>query len=352
MRRFAFVPPASQAAVLLAVVMAFSTLPAGLSVAADPTTEPPAVTQLRQRLLNGPASDEPASRLIEKLVNAEGAELYDTYLAVALRRDEALPHIARTLTSAGPAAKRKITKLIRYTGITGTTPQLMDIIASQKEHPVSRIGAMYALGALGHKPAAPAMLRLLDDPSRSPTEKRVIIAVLAQLNHRPAVPAIRKFTTNDDELVRIFAIRALAELGDTPDIEPLLQSSRSPDFIVRQTACGALGSCPGPQAIETLTTLAADDFSQLVREQAQLGLVRIEAAAMDQDQMPEFLDILIDHPAKHVRAWAVRSLANEQGRRGQGVLRKALADGRREKERIAALLLILPNAGPDFRGGF
>jgi len=49
------------------------------------------------------------------------------------------------------------------------------------------------------------------------TEKRVLISTLAHLGCVEAIPEIREYMGHDDLLTKIFAARALAELGEEID---------------------------------------------------------------------------------------------------------------------------------------
>lgn len=314
--------------------------------------EPNQVVELRKRIMEGPYGIQPISKVVDAVILTEGPRLLDAYLAAALRKEEALGEITRRLRDAPPAAKRKLTKLIRYTGFAETAPTLVEILTSDDEHQLSRIGSLYALGAIGNKSVGPTIAKLLDSKSRGPTEKRIMIAVLARLNYRKAIPQIREYVDHNNPLVRIFAVRALADLEEKPPTEFLFESLNSKDFVIRQAACGALGSCGGPEAMMRLGELAQTDRIESVRGEARAGLLRLEAAGMNEVDRIEFLSSLIGRPEKKVRAWAVHSLAVECGESGRERLLRAVRVEQRERTRIAFYLLILPNAGADFKGGF
>jgi len=310
------------------------------------------VIELRKSILDGQHGKKPIREVVDTLISTEGPELQDVYLALALRKQESLPAILDKLKTGGPAAKRKITKLIRYTGLAETSPALLEIILSDNEHELSRIGALYALGAIGDKSAGPVIALLLGRSGRGKTETRIMIATLARLNYQQAVPKIRQYSDDKDPLVRIFAIRALADLGEKPPIDFLLESFDSEDFVIREAACGALGSCGGAESITRLTELAQRDPIGSVREEAQVSLLRLQAAGMNELERSKLLEALIGQPEKKVRAWAICSLAVECGNPGKAVLRKAFTTEKKESRRIAFYLLVLPGAGPNFRGGY
>jgi HEAT repeat protein len=179
-----------------------------------------------------------------------------------------------------------------------------------------------------------------------------MIAVLARLGYRKAIPQIRRYADHDDPLVRIFTTRALAELGRKPATDVLLESLDSKDPVIRREACAALASCGGPQAAVRLNEMARMDRIESVRDEAKIGLFRMQAERMNELERSELLTSLLGRPEKKVRAWAVRSLAYQCGQPGRDRLRKALKAEQREKARIAFHLLVQQDADVNFRGGF
>jgi HEAT repeat protein len=306
--------------------------------------EPATVSELRRSVVEGPYGKMGIRSLVDELIRGKGPPLQQVYLALTLRKQEAVPIILEKLETGGPAVKRKVTKFLRYGRWPEAVPKLLEVASLDDEHEISRIGALYALGAIGKKSTGPAILALIDKPRPGATERRIIIATLARLRYRAAIPKIEPYLRHENLLVRIFAARALAEFGQRPDAQFLFEALSDKDFVVREAACGALGSYGGSDAaVEYLREMTENDPVQSVRQEARVSLLRMEAADMNEAERARFLEPLIGRPEKKVRAWAIDSLALECGRQGQTILRESISIHHREEQKIAFYLLALSN---------
>ncbi len=306
--------------------------------------ESPAVAELRSAILKGPHGTAPARDLVADFIATEGGRLQGLYVSLALRKHETLPVLLETLDNGAPAEKRKVTKLLRRTRWPEAVPKLLEIASSDTEHPLSRIGALYALGAIGERSAAANIAPLLDRLDRGPTEKRILIATLGRLKHIEAASSIEEYLDHEDALVRIFTAAALAEMGQDVDVGILSDVLRHDDYVVRQEACGALGALSGPDVDALLTDMSRTDPHSSVRRTAKIALRRIQISAMPHQEKAQFLRRLVSDSDKKVRAWALRTLAWECGDEGIAVLGELAAEPPPGGKRSAIELLMLSGA--------
>jgi len=313
--------------------------------------EPNIIASLRKKALESPHGKRAIREVVDEFASSEGDQLEELYSVLAVRKNEAVPEVIRKLDTGTVPEKRKMTKLLRQTRWPEAVPKLLAIAASDKENEISRIGALYSLGAIGNRSIAARIAEQLDKSDRSITEKRVIISTLARLKYAQAIPRIEKYIDANDTLLRIYAIRALADLGQKTDIQFLKESLNNEDFFIRESACGALGSCEGDEAVKALNEIIKSDSIQSVREEAQLSLMRIELSKMNEPKHSEFLGKLTERPEKKVRAWAIDSLAFECGEKGRVVLREKADTNPRDRNKMTFYLLIKSDDNSNAKGG-
>jgi HEAT repeat protein len=166
----------------------------------------------------------------------------------------------------------------------------------------TRATAVAGFQALGHtaEPAIPALERLLRT-KRIPESALALAAVGPQTcpllarsltNSDPAIRAfsaaavgylgddgrpltgtLLQLTKDPDKWVRVSAVRSLGNMPSKLLLQPLIESLRDPEPLVRKAAAEAIGRLgpSGADAIEPLRT-ASTDNSQYVRQEVQRAL--------------------------------------------------------------------------------
>lgn len=312
---------------------------------------PDPVAELRQSVLSGSFGSMSAHQLVDATFHTQGSLLEATYLALAVRKQESFPIIKEKLRSGLPNEKRMMTKALRYLGWPEAVPNLVELVADDSEHPLARIGAAYALGAIGDKSAGQALIAVLDNPKRGPTERRVAIAAIARLDFRDAIPRIRAFEKDSDTLVRIYVVRALAELGVPQTTESLLGYLDSEDYVFRQEASGALGSVGGIEAVAKLKEISRNDPHGAVRAEARLALLRIEVKSLNQSDRSHRLEQLLQDKSKTVRSWVISELDTTCGQPGQAALQRTAMLDSLIGLKCRSHLLLTEGAGPNLHRG-
>lgn len=307
---------------------------------AQPGPGPNYLEEIKRDISEGPDGSKPMGKLIREYMKAEGASLEDKFLALTLRKKEALAYLLSELDTGTAYEKRKITKFLRVVRWNEAVPKLLAIAASDQEHELSRISALYALGSIGNKSVAHALVLLLERETRGPTEKRVIIATLARLKYYAAIPSIESFASHENPLVCIFALRALAELGKSSDPGKLLTFLESDDYVIRQEACGALGFIGGTDIMTKLRDIAENDWHEAVRNAAHTALYEIEASGLKPTQRCTFYEQTSLIPEKNISNWAIQKLVYDCGINGVASLHN-LAGNNTPRGRTCAVYLIL-----------
>lgn len=191
-----------------------------------------------------PAPDELAllvERLLDGLVTPDSVAMRSVCHEVLVGiGTSSLPSIRRRLRAVGPGA-RMIVDLIADVGSSDDVPLLAGILAAPGDDNV-RAAAAAALGALGGSEAARALTEALADGS---------------------------------EMLRLFALDALARLGVALPQETLAPLLADP--VTRRAAAGLLGFSADPTVAGELVRLLSDPMAG-VRAAAAVGLVRLHAA--------------------------------------------------------------------------
>ena len=311
-----------------------------------------AVAVLRQSIIDGPYGRMPIEELVQHVPKTQGYSLERAYLALALRKEEALPVVLETLRAGPPQEQRAMTKVLRYLGWSEAVPALIEVATSDTGHPLARTGSLYALGAIGDQAAGPALVRALQNAQRSLTEKGVTIAALARLGFRDAIPHIRPLTTHANIHLRLFALRAMAELGEDCDTKILVQALNHNDYLVRQEACAALGAVGRQATIAKLNEVADTDHHSSVRREAQIAILRITISKQPLAQRVNLLEQALVHKDGRIASWAISTLATRCGDQGRAVLREQAKQNSRIGHKSSVSLLMSLGASSRFRGRY
>lgn len=148
-------------------------------------------------------------------------------------------------------------------------PSLLDALANADPH--GRHNIVHALGKLGDRSAADALIASLRDSAKRVRAKAVF--VLGQIGIAEAVPALIERLNDDDDNVRwaAFETLTLPAMNAGP---ALIEALSHPDEIVREGAARALGALGYELALPSLIA-ALDDPSFDVRSAALEALAQL-----------------------------------------------------------------------------
>ena len=196
-----------------------------------------------------PAPDELAAlveRLLDGLVTPDSVATRSACHEVLAGLGVAcVPSIRRRLRAGGPGL-RMVVDLLADVGTDDDVPLLAAILAAPGDDNV-RASAAAALGALGGPQAARALTDVLSDSS---------------------------------EMLRLFALDALARLG--AQLAPARLAPLLADPVTRRAAAALLGLSADPEAAGELARLLGDPMPG-VRAAAAVALVRLHAALATRD---------------------------------------------------------------------
>ncbi|MEO1210576.1 MAG: HEAT repeat domain-containing protein [Cyanobacteria bacterium J06638_20] len=180
--------------------------------------------------------------------------------------------------------------------------------------------AVQNLAAARLEAAIPILIAILSD--RSPGATAAAVNGLIQLG-APAVPALLAQLERNPSTDRVWAIRALAEIGDPRGFMTLLGAATA-DFAlpVRRAAARGLGqmqwqrfpldlrNLAQEEAMEALIFVAQQDDEWRVRYSATLGLESLMATiAGTHPTWALQIQTRLEHLATHDSSWAVRARA-------------------------------------------
>ncbi|AVV43297.1 hypothetical protein C6376_19550 [Streptomyces sp. P3] len=169
-----------------------------------------------------------------------------------------------------------------------------------------------------------------DLSSRSAPRRGRAAQVLGQLGHRPAVPALCRLLGDRDPEVRLAAARALGRTGDAAAVPHLLKSLHGPRTVPPKVVIAALTSL-GPDAWPSVST-GLRDPAPLARAVA----IEVLGVAGALAQTTEIVRALREDPDTEVRIRAARALGRLGMPEGLAPLLAAIGPGRPGALRIVA----------------
>jgi HEAT repeat protein len=200
---------------------------------------------------------------------------------------------AQATTHAGQEPPR------RDANPAGVEP-LLYVLRHDSYGPAREIAAQ-GLGYLGDAKAVPALAKALADPSDS--VRRRAAAALETLPAAPAVKQLADAALRDKVTqVRVFAVRALGNIGDTEAISALARATADRDATVRETAADELGRLRAVQAFDALVRMFDDPD-----EDTRWAAVRAVGNLRTPEAVPHLIDALRD-PVAQVANAAERGL--------------------------------------------
>lgn len=190
--------------------------------------------------------------------------------------------------------------------------QAMTALASSDEH--VRASAIQALGELGHTPAVPALLALLNEAD--PGSRYMIVIALGKIADQRAVPALLEELCGNDTWVRVAATGGLIRMGPAA-VPGLVDGLRHQNKNVRRASAKALGKI-GEQNSDALRALSAAllDVDSGVRRFAAEALGRLGDAAY----VPMLAEVLADVDAD-ARIAAFKALSSIGTQEAQDAMR-------------------------------
>ncbi len=319
---------------------------AGTSIPGQPAPPNPAALLERHRslVLHSPFGTAPIREVLQALGEASGGpEVQWLFQALALRKDEALPLVKERLRAGGMYEKHMLTKFLRSCPWPETKPELLALAQARGEDWLPRQGALYALGALGDVSAGPGIVAILQEQACPKGVELVAIAALARIGYREGAEAIRPRTEDPDLHVRLFAARALAELGEPVNRDFLLSALQNEDYLIRQEACEALGAAGDEGITGNLQSVARSDPHEAVRDAAAQALLQREIRGLTPSQKLALLGRNLQGAEHRNALWMVQTILAQCGTEGRTFVASLASENSRLGERALALLTLSSN---------
>ncbi|MCX7044085.1 MAG: HEAT repeat domain-containing protein [Candidatus Sumerlaeota bacterium] len=273
--------------------------------------------RIQSQVMNGRYGKAPIEDVVKALREISGGpDIQDVFMALCVRKKEALPLIKEKMKTGDIQEKQMITKLLRYSPWAETYPELIEMATAQDTHYLSRTGALYALGAMDRASAGPEIEKILIEPGCPPMVQQVAISALARIGDKEAASAIQSFQQTENIHTRLFANWALGQLGASVDRPFLLQSLDSQDYTVREEGIQALGALEDPQVQDRLSALASDDPNQSVRSAARQALLEKKIQGKLDGDKATILEGALSSPERKLTPWIIQTLIQRCGSEG------------------------------------
>ncbi|MFN8650982.1 MAG: peptidylprolyl isomerase [Gemmatimonadales bacterium] len=161
---------------------------------------------------------------------------------------------------------------------------LLSLLDDQKED--TRFAAVYSLGRVRSKAAAPRLIAALSDRTSPPVRgaaARALTRALADsagLSPESVVDVLLRTLNDADAVVRVQGLRSLATFKSDRAIAKVLPLLEDPSSNVQVQAADALGDMPGTAAVAELSRIAtATKGSFARRRSALLSLAKLDTVA-------------------------------------------------------------------------
>lgn len=246
-------------------------------------------------LAPGPAfSRMGTTALLKELENASAAEK---------------PLVVRALGRDG--GKRAAAPILKLFDIRGGSPDLSS-------------AAVDALGRIGSREAAPALLdaweflmemrfRMAGLPAHLQTLRAGLAQALGRIGDPKALSALRRGLIDEDSRVAERSMEALSQMRDTQSIDMILRHAAGPDPGLRQAAYEALGEFKGEEKARSALRAGLEGGSPATQATASYGLAR-HGEQIGFLKLEGFLDEVSDpYPEGMLAAYYLVRLGRKQG---------------------------------------
>jgi len=331
-----------------------ATSPAGQSPAGK-TSAPPADAEARaadilarQRsiLTSSPYGTAPIKDVIRALKDTPGGpDIQLLFQVLALRKQEALPLVKEGLQTGEMWEKHILTKFLRLCPWPETKLELLALATAKTEHWLPRQGALYALGSLGDPSIGPEAVAILTAAESRDNLQMAAISTIARVGFRDGASAIGRFLEHDNIHVRLFATRALAELGEPVNKDFLLAALQNADYVVRQEASETLWAVAGQDITEKLQAVAKSDSNEAVRDAAAQSLLRREIQGRNAAEKVAILKSALDGTERLTALWVLRTMLEQGGEEGRAAVSQLTTRDDRLGERARAYLIFSNGTG-------
>ena len=175
----------------------------------------------------------------------------------------------------------------RAFGYAEVALRVRDTVANDAD-PARRAAAANALGEFLDPGATPLLVKAAGDSS--PAVRLAVMGAIRRLNDVEGVPAISALLKDGDVGVRIAAVEAAIHVGGFNDTAGVAALLSDPDAIVRTKASNALGQFKARGSVAGLSAIAKNDADEEVRIAAvnalgelgdSAGKSAVEAATKD-----------------------------------------------------------------------
>lgn len=263
-----------------------------------------------EAVLKGPYGLKEIQGLITKTLKTADPSRRDMWLALLVRKKEALPVLIERLKTGSDNEKYNILMLIqgelRWPEIV---PTILQVLNDKNNSTRVRSRAATASALFQQKQAIPAIRDLLQTAQDAQARQLAAIA-LGVLRDTESKPFIEAMLNDQSSYVRAYAAEALGMLGFDTGETVALELSRDESFGVRSGAAEALAYIRTPKALARLKEMAESDPSSAVKSESYIYLQAAEIIGLTKKAALQKLDELIAPTNPNQPGWAFSYLIN------------------------------------------
>ena len=169
----------------------------------------------------------------------------------------------------------------------GTIPALVELL--EDEHWIVRGAAIRALVEMKDTSVVPYITDLLEDPKENVRE--IAASAIGELGGQSTLAATRLGVAlgDNNEFVRLAAIQALGQLGDTTNLDQIITALENGPVNIRWAAAEALLNIAVPESIPALIQALTDESGPYFEERK---VCHIAAEALERIGTPETLAVV------------------------------------------------------------
>ncbi|HEX5111047.1 MAG TPA: HEAT repeat domain-containing protein [Vicinamibacterales bacterium] len=141
---------------------------------------------------------------------------------------------------------------------------LRRVVEQRRADPMVVVQAMRSLAASNVAEVAPALIKIVRDPSANPVLKSEAVSAFAGLAGHQHVDLVLDLLSDASSDVRATAMRALVRVDPDSFLSALASLDNDADWRVRAAQAEALGKVAGGQGIPRLRSMLADDDARVI----------------------------------------------------------------------------------------
>lgn len=188
----------------------------------SPEMQPGARKNIKRLMHAGVASIADLTRIATDQQSYSDLRLIACWLLARLKDKRTEEILLRLLNDPNPKIRAAAARYLAEADLVQAVQPLLSLLTEEKEIPV-RIAAVYSLGLLGAQEALETILEILNNKNEDPGLRGSAAEALADIGDTRAIDPLIDALHDESVEVRFWAVFALGEIGDTSALSALRQ---------------------------------------------------------------------------------------------------------------------------------